>query len=133
MLSEFIAGAVATVPGVVAVVELFTWLPISAEIGKLHTTTTKSIRVISSSRISDHWKEKSTQRYSRTLLTSSCLLFLYLIMLLTAFCAVYALAGFFLFDNIEQGINQLLLVKTQLVAVVVGVMYGFTRKRLRHG
>lgn len=133
MLNELTAGVIATVPGVVATVELFMRLPISAEIGKLHATTGKSIKVISSSRISDHWKEKATQRYSRTILTSSCLLFFYLIVLLMAFCAVYVLAGLFLFAGIEQGLAQLLQVKIQLVAVVVGVLYTFMRKRLSHG
>jgi hypothetical protein len=132
-LGELITGGIAIVAGVVAGVELFMHLPITSEARKMRNTIRQSIAVISSSRISDHWKEKSTQRYSLTIMISSCLLFFYLISILLTFCLIYALSGFFLYGSLEQAISQLFQIKIQLLAVVVGILYGFARKLVVDG
>jgi hypothetical protein len=133
MLSELTASVIATVPSVVAAVELFIRLPIGTEICKLRSTMSKSIKVVSSSRISDHWKEKATQRYSLSIMTSSWLLFLYVVALFVVFCVIYALAGLFLFESVQQAISQLMQIKIQFVVIGIGVLYAFLRKSLFNG
>ena len=129
MVNEFTASIVASVPGVVAVVELFTRLPLMGEIRKLQRTMGKSVKVVSSSRISDHWKEKATQRYSRTILTSSCLLFFYLVLLLVIFCIGYGLVSLLLFEHMEGALDQLLQIKVQFIIIAIGMVYVLLRKR----
>ena len=52
-------------------VEIFLRLPVRAEISKLIGTAGKSARVIRSTRISDHWKEKVLLVYSGQIFQST--------------------------------------------------------------
>lgn len=130
MLNDVAEYVAATVLSVVAVGELFIRLPLVEEIRKLKSTIGKSFKVVSSSRISDHWKEKATQRYSRTILTSTCLLSIYLLMLPVTFCIIYGLSSLLVFESMEVAIAQLLQIKVQFIVVVLSIVYVFLRKSL---
>ncbi len=66
--------------GTLAVVECFIRLPFMARIKYLKTLLAKISRVLRSSSISDHWKEKILPTYAWQLFSSSILLFCYVVL-----------------------------------------------------
>lgn len=123
--------AICLVPGIIAFVELFLRLPFFKHLHYLKSDSTKALSVISSSNISDHWKEKVIPRYARNILSSSLIILLYMVMLLITFSAVYCLSGFLFFKDITVVIATLYRVDMQIIAVFIGMLYGFMRVRIR--
>ena len=75
------------------VVELFLRLPLIAHAKELADTLQKSLKVLKSPRISDHWKEKTLQAYSLRLFKHSIVVFLLLVAALSPFAAIDYLAA----------------------------------------
>lgn len=110
-------------------VELFRVLPFTAELGKLHRNSTKSITVLRSNRISDHWKGMIIPHYARLILQSTCLLGLFLVSCCGTFAATYLVAGYFLKSDLAQSLNSFLRLDTQLSALLVGSFYAIARTK----
>ena len=125
--------ALAMVPGVVIVIELFFKLPIIQCVHTLRKTTTKAFAVISSSGISDHWKEKAVPCYARKMMITSLGITLYLAVLLLTFGIIYSLVGILVFDNLHDLMEQLFRLEMQVIVIAIGLLYGVLRKRLSHG
>jgi hypothetical protein len=73
-------------------VECFFRLPFGKESESLLAVSKKSVRVLGSKRISDHWKERVLARYAREILKSS----FYLALLFTGMLACLGVSGFLL-------------------------------------
>lgn len=113
----------------VAAIELFIRLPFLKQVARLGEIGRKTSWVISSSRISDHWKEKVLQRYSRDLAVCSILLGFYMIIILGV-VTVLAIA----FDTLVQPpmstLDYLMSLEGLILATAFAFLYVFLRRRL---
>ncbi len=106
-------------------VELLLRLPVARTGGALAEVAAKTLRVLRSRRISDHWKERVLPRYALGLAGSSLALFF---LLLVAAAPLASLA--ILFQALGVPAWDLLLSLPGLVACTVsGSLYGLARRR----
>lgn len=110
-------------------VELFIRLPFARHISALGSVSRKSARVVSSSKISDHWKEKALQRYSKDMAVASLLTGFYLL-LLGAIASVFAMAIDWLLNITPATLEYLVTAPGLIIATVFSVLYVVGRKRL---
>ena len=113
----------------IVAIELFMALPFLKAVGRLSEVSRKATKVISSSKISDHWKEKALQRYSRDMAVCSISLGFYMVVV---FGAVIAL-GFALDTAMQPEISTLDYAMTMeglLLATGFAFLYIFVRRRL---
>ena len=110
-------------------VELFIRLPFRRYIVALWHVSKKSVRVVTSSGISDHWKEKALQRYSRDMALASLRIgFLLVVMGLLIGIAAYLCdlllpSGGSILEFISSGSGI-------SVAIIVSCVYVFVRNKL---
>jgi len=113
----------------VAAIELFIRLPFLKYVARLGEIGRKTTWVIGSSRISDHWKEKVLQRYSRDMAVCSISLGFCLAIILGVVTAL-ALA----YDAVAQPemptLEYLMSVEGLVLATVFAFLYVFLRRRL---
>ncbi|MDX1735021.1 MAG: hypothetical protein R3228_11670 [Halioglobus sp.] len=110
-------------------IELFIALPFLRHIAALGDVSRKTMRVISSARISDHWKEKALQRYSRDMAVSSLTLGLLLAVL---FVIVYAASIPIdaLLGGGASSLEYIVTVPGLVLATAFSVAYVYVRRRL---
>jgi cytochrome c biogenesis protein CcdA len=113
----------------VIAIESFLFLPVMAQVKKLAAVSQKSLKVISSPRISDHWKEKVLQRYSRDMAVASLAIAVGL-----ALMFVPVIAASYLFDAFMDGEISILdyAVTTEglVIATLFSIFYAYVRSRL---
>jgi hypothetical protein len=115
-------------PAVVAFVELFLRTGALQRAGELAAQARKAVAVVGSGRISDHWKERVLKRYSRSIMLETLRVTLLLAVSLAGAAAAYLLAGLALLGADRLGPTAYSW-EAQLAALVVGVAYGWLRKR----
>jgi len=113
----------------VAAIELFIRLPFLKHVYRLGEISRKTTWVIGSPHISDHWKEKVLQRYSRDMAVCSLSLGFYLLIILGVVAAL-ALA----FDAVAHPdmptLDYLMTLEGLILATVFAFIYVFLRNRL---
>ena len=116
----------------VIAVEVFVRLQLLTQAGAIAEISRKTAKIMPSSRISDHWKEKALQRYSRDMAVASCLIGAKLLVLGAAvFVAGMALDHL---ANLEPGSLEFLVSVPGLVlATVVSIVYLKLRKQFVAG
>ena len=113
------------ITGAVAV-ELVMLLPIMQVTAVILQTSRKSLHVISSRRISDCWKEKATQQYSKILLKQVLRLAIYFALFALCLFMLLALADMFM-----PGISSYMMSLSGMLAVTLAAtLYFLLRKRL---
>ncbi len=115
--------------GVIAFIELFLLLPVTKRVHRLIGDSNKSLSVIRSHNISDHWKEKVFSRYARHIMVSSLLITFYLAILFLAFGVVYCLSAILFLGNLYEVIDLFYQIETQIIAVIFGILYAYLRKK----
>ena len=113
----------------IVAIELFMLLPFLKSVARLGEISRKATKVISSPKISDHWKEKVLQRYSRDMAVCSITLGFYMAIV---FGVVMAL-GFALDAAMQPEVPTLDYAMTMeglLLATGFAFLYIFVRKRL---
>ena len=93
-----------------------------ANLKSLSAVADRSLFVIRSSRISDHWKEKAIPAYALKLFISTIKLALYITGLLGAFVATYV--GILFVLSGEFGFARLMNWETQGVIALAGISLG---------
>lgn len=111
-------------------VELFLILPFSSTLKMLYRTSRKSLYVIRSNNISDHWKEKAIPRYAFLTFKDTCRLAFFLVMCCATFTLSFLGVGFLFKYDFSQSLKSLLSLETQLSALIVGCSYAFVRTKL---
>ena len=119
--------------GVVFAMELFCYFEVPQRLNFLRQVVFKAISVLSTSKISDHWKEKILPCYAVRIMTSSLRIFYHLGFLVIAFLLIYGIVGMFIFEDLFEGIRRILRIDTQLTLLLIGLTYGVLRKRLSYG
>lgn len=127
--SDFIAILLPALLSVICFVELFLLLPFNSSVRRILTNSQKSARIMKSSRISDHWKQKAILRYSRDMMAATLSLIGCLIVLFSAFLSIYYLTGFVFADSFAEITAALFQTKTQIIILVLGVSYAALRKK----
>ncbi len=128
--SDWAWQALAALPGAVVFVELFRLLPMMANLRRLAVTSQKVMRLVSSSRTSDHWKEKTLPHYAGVILGASLLNLVYLVIMAAGFVLAFALVGMWIFGGLAGAMSQLLEPSTQIIAALLGTVYAVLRAKL---
>ncbi len=128
--TDWAARAAASLAGVVVLVELARALPLGANLKRLAAAGRKSLGVVRSSRISDHWKEKVLPSYAGGILGASLLNLLYLLILAGGFALAFCLVGMWLLGGWSGAAGELLAPSTQIIACLLGVAYALLRTKL---
>ena len=112
--------------GTLGVVEAFLFLPFMDKVRELGKLAGKIARILKSSSISDHWKEKILPAYASTLFWLSMTLF---VLLLVAFLPIIivAFAGEYFGVPVIETLSGLVGI---LVSTGVAIGYLFIRKRV---
>jgi len=103
---------------------LLSRLPISNEVNTLYRTSMKAVRIIRTSNISDHWKERVIPIYSVRILLGSLKLAISLIAILLIFGIGFTLVQGFAGPGFEDGMYRLARIDTQIITLLVGVAFG---------
>ena len=117
-------------PAVIAVVELMARLPLKTAVDGLLLYIPKAVHLITSSKISDHWKEKVIPVYAGKILRASLLLAFWMMLLLSVFGGLFGAVGFLVYGDIDTVWVKFLTISTQLMALIIGGLYWKLRRRL---
>jgi hypothetical protein len=128
--SNILFLSLCTVPGVITFIELFLRLPFKKRVRELVATSGKSLKVIRSPNISDHWKEKAVPHYARLTMALSLSLTFYLIALFLAFGVVFCVLGLVFFGDLREVLELTYQAETLIIAVVFGTLYALLRNKL---
>ena len=129
-MGPFVESLVVSSVAVVPVVEVALASPLVKSMRKMAGTSRKSVRVVMSSRISDHWKEKTLPRYSMAILGSSLAALFWLIVLALIFGAgLYGSA--WAFSEQFEGFSVFYRLDYLLASFALAVVYLVLRGRLR--
>lgn len=114
---------------VAAVCECFLRLPFAKHIKILALYASKSFRVISSKRISDHWKEVILPLFATKILCASLLLLLLLLLSFSPLALSYYLAA-----QLSQDLSPFFLSgKGMAIMTAVAFVYLFARNKIING
>ncbi len=128
-LTDILYTSLATVPGVVAFVELLRLMPVTRCLKKLAEDSGKALAIIRSPNISDHWKEKALPSYSGKILLSSLQFSVYISILALAFFVVFLIIGLLLFGELDVVVKLSYQTGTLVIALVSGTLYALVRGR----
>lgn len=113
----------------VVAIELFIRLPFLKHVTRLGEIGRKAPQVIRSPHISDHWKEKALQRYSRDMAVCSLLLGFNLAIVLAAVAGL-AIAFDAAIKPVSPTLDYLMTLEGILLATGFAFVYIFVRKRI---
>lgn len=108
----------------ISAVEILMRSGMFALLNRLNLLCRKALRVISSGKISDHWKEKALFAYARTILVASIRLMLALLLVFSPFIAAVCLTA-----PLDMKLHDFLVSPQGLAgATLVAASYGFARR-----
>jgi len=110
-------------------IEVFIALPVLRYINALTAVSKKAVRVTTSSKISDHWKEKVLQRYSRDMAVASLMLGFLLIVLFGIMTLASSLADMILQPDLDT-LQFFVSIPGLITATIFSVFYVSVRKHL---
>lgn len=110
-------------------IEIFIALPFLRYINALTAVSQKAVRVTTSSKISDHWKEKVLQRYSRDMAAASLMLGFLLIVLFGIITLASSLADMILQPDLDT-LQFFVSIPGLITATIFSVFYVSVRKHL---
>jgi hypothetical protein len=110
-------------------VELFLFFPILKPIVSLAEVSQKSLRVLSSKRISDHWKEKALKYYASDMARYSLASAFWLV-LLFFLVAVSAYLLDMLMGKSTSVIEYAMSLEGMFLATLIALIYVYIRKRI---
>ncbi len=116
----------------IMVVEVVLASPLISLLGTLAAQSRKSMRLISNSHVSDHWKERVLPIYAIIILRASLLCLMWMISLFVIF-ALGLYAGTWLFAEDFKGFAALERIDYMLASFLIAIVYLTARRRLlRH-
>ncbi|WP_321491548.1 sulfotransferase [uncultured Desulfobacter sp.] len=121
------------VASAIVFVELFYRLPFAWQVKQVREISLKSIHTVTSSKISDHWKEKVLPVYSLKIFCSSILFGIYLVAAFSVFVFIYGLVGLIFFDTFNDSVASLYQWRVEGIICIVGIGYALLRKRMGGG
>lgn len=119
-----------SIPVCVIVVEAALALPLVSWIKKLMIIGRKSARLLRSSQISDHWKERILPVYAMTMLKASLLIFVLIIFLFSIFTLGLHL-GAWMFTNEFEWLSVLQRADYMLSSFLIALSYIAARRFVR--
>lgn len=126
---DFVPIAVSTI----AATELFLYFPFSKQFRKLSVNAIKALKVLRTSRISDHWKEIAVPHYASVIFLVSGRLFSYLGALGIVFFSTYSLMVYVIFGNFADGFAKASQLRVGGMTVLCSLLYVLIRKRWANG
>lgn len=130
---QFVIAAIPMVAGVIIVMELFFYFQVSQYVHALKATALKAFAVVSTSKISDHWKEKILPCYAAQIMAATLKISYCFGLLVISFGIVYGLIGLLVFESLPEGLENLYRLDMQIIVMGISVIYGLFRNRLKYG
>jgi len=130
---QFFIAAIPMVTSVIIVMELFFHFQVSQYVHALKGIGLKAFAVLSTSRISDHWKEKILPCYAVKILSGTIKISYCIGLLVISFGIVYGLIGLLVFESLPEGLENLYRLDMQIIVMGISVIYGLFRNRLKYG
>lgn len=130
MIRETIEGGLIVTPATLVAAHIFFWLPFLSASHAIQRNSRKSIHLMTSSAISDHWKEKILPVYAASIAANSLILGGLLILVAAAYGAVLYATGK-LWNTHFDFFASLQRVDYAVYAIVIATLYLFARKRLK--
>ncbi len=118
------------VVSVIAVVELLFRLPFASHVNQVRNISSKAIHTVTSSKVSDRWKEKVLPVYSFKIFCSSIMFGIYLVAAFSVFVFIYALVGLVFFDTFHDSVKSLYQWEIEGIICIVGIGYAWFRKNM---
>jgi len=118
-------------PGVIIFVELFIHLPLTERFRRMLKDLQKSMSVIRSRNISEHWKEKVLPRYSWRVMSSSIQIILFLILMFSAFLVTYGFFGLIFIGDFNKVVLSIKSLEMQIITIVLGMLYASIRTKFQ--
>jgi len=112
--------------GAVVASELLLRLPMAKELGRVRTSSQKATRLLRSSAISDHWKEKILPVYAFRIGRGSMLLFAMLIVVISP----VVLLGIFAEGGIPGFVAELMTPLAIIAMILISVAYIVLRRKV---
>jgi len=128
--NKLLSISLCVLPGVIVFVELIRLLPVTKHAYRILGVVQKALSVLKTPSISDHWKEKVLPCYSRQLIMSSIVSIFFLVILFLGFAGAYCVFGLFFIGDPYEVIGTFTLLETQIIAVILGIIYAFFRNRI---
>ncbi len=122
-MNEFVSNILSATPAVIAMIEALRYWNIFPRIARLRRVSKQSIHVLLSNRISDHWKEISLRYYGYIVMKEAVVLFGQVFLSLALLVGIYGLLGATLIDSKFELISSILTVETQVVMIMVSIVY----------
>lgn len=104
-------------------IECFIKFDIIGHLLVVYKTSRKSVGLVTSNAISDHWKEKALPKYSLKMLWSSSIMLVAFIFMIALFAIAFYIK--------EDFLDFTLSVTGILVAILLSTIYAMARQRLR--
>ena len=128
---DFTVTSISMILGVIIAMELFFYIRINQYVHTMKGTALKAVAILSTSKISDHWKEKILPHYAVKIMVSSLKMANGLVLLLLSFCMVYGF-GIACIGRFPEGFQRLSMLDMQAMVVGISLIYGLVRRKLNH-
>lgn len=131
MIREALEGSLIVAPATIVAVHIFLLLPFFSVLHGLQRASHKSIHLITSSAISDHWKEKILPAYAGAIAKNALILGGLLVLLVTAYGAVLYGTGKLWSINFDF-LASLQRIDYMVYAIIIATLYLFALKRFKY-
>lgn len=128
--NQLIGSALCALPGVIVFVELCLILPLKKQVLCILQDSNKSVHVLKSTNISDHWKQRVLPQYSWHIMRSTLNITFILIIMFLGFVGTYCIFGIILIGGLEQITESLSKLRIQGVIVLLGMLYALLRRNI---
>lgn len=128
-MAALILDGFAVALGLALAIVAFHRLPLTAVLRRLAITLRKSLSVTTSSRISDHWKERVVPVYALTIFRDSLVLALQVFCLAAIFVVIFVMACWPFVASVDEAFGRLWRWQPQAMALVFGIGYWLWQRR----
>lgn len=131
-MHELFILALVAAPASIVLVECVLRLPVIPTLWGLPTTISKAMKVMTSSKVSDHWKELVLRSYAFAILRLSLALLLMFLIGLIAFAVTLQAVGMAIHGSFDAR-AAILRIDVAIVATIIAVIYFLARRAIANG
>jgi len=122
-----------TTMSVIAAMEAFIRMRCVANINIIVAEVKKSIAVVKSAGISDHWKEKALRQYAWNIMRQTALIAFKFLLLIGVFTLVFFVAGSIIAWSCFDFFTSIASMEVQLIALLASIVYIVIRRIFSYG
>ncbi len=128
-MNQLLIDTTGSIAGLIFALIILRRLSLPTTLSSMIHTIRRSLSVIASPRISDHWKERAVPAYATRLLKHSLVMTLGIALVVVSFSAGFIIVLALIEGNIEPASRRLLHWQPQLVTVILAIVYATVTAR----